>query len=76
MVDTAIHLQLTDCLGRLPVEKQQRVLEYARTLAGPLPVGTKGNDLLRFAGSIDEADLDEISRAIESGCEKVDEDEW
>lgn len=76
MVDAAIQHELTSCLEQLPVQKQQRVLEYARALAAPSPIGTKGVDLLHFAGTIGVADLDEMSRAIESGCEGIDEDEW
>jgi hypothetical protein len=76
MVDAAIQHELTTCLEQLPIQKQQRVLEYARALTAASPVGTKGADLLRFAGTISETDLDEMSRAVESGCERVDDDEW
>jgi hypothetical protein len=39
------------------------------------PRGTDGASLLRFAGTIDAKDLEMMSKAIETGCEKVD-DEW
>lgn len=61
-------------LGTLPVAQQYQVLEYARTLASP--TGVPGASLLKFAGSIDEDELDRMSQAIEEGCEKVDSDEW
>ncbi len=38
--------------------------------------GTPGKDLLRFAGTIPAEDVDEMMRAIEEMCERVDPDEW
>lgn len=76
MVDAVIARELSTCLEQLQVEKQRLVLEFARTLTSPSPRGVSGPDLLRFAGSIDEADLESMSRAIEDGCERVDVDEW
>ena len=37
--------------------------------------GTKGTELLRFAGSIDPEDLREMSKAIED-CGRVDPNDW
>ena len=76
MVDATIEAELSTCLGRLPVEKQQQVLEFARTLATPHLQGVRGSELLRFAGTIDESDLDAMSHAIQDGCERIDADEW
>jgi hypothetical protein len=50
------------------------VLHFARDLVSPK--GTPGNDLLRFAGSIDPSDLEAMSQAIAEGCEKVDLNAW
>ena len=38
--------------------------------------GNLGADLLKFAGSFEEAELIKMSKAIEEGCEKVDPSEW
>ncbi len=76
MVDAAIEQELSTCLGRLPVEQQRQVLEFARTLATPLLQGVRGSTLLKFAGTIDESDLEAMSQAIEDGCERIDVDEW
>jgi hypothetical protein len=76
MVDAAIEHELSNCLGQLPVEQQRQVLEFARTLATPPLQGVRGSDLLQFAGTIDESDLDAMSQAIEDGCERIDADEW
>jgi hypothetical protein len=76
MIETTIEQELTTCLSQLPVEQQRQVLEFARTLATPRVQGVHGTTLLRFAGAIDQSDLEAMSRAIEDGCERVDADEW
>jgi hypothetical protein len=76
MVDTTIETELFACVGGLPVEKQRQVLEFARTLATSPSQGVRGADLLRFAGTIDKADLDTMSQAIKDGCERIDAAEW
>jgi len=38
--------------------------------------GTSGKDLLKFAGSIDKLDLDNIQKAIKDECRRIDHDEW
>jgi hypothetical protein len=72
MVDTTIQQELCTFLGRLPVDQQRRVLEFARSLATPTPQGVRGVTLLRFAGSIHETDLEFMSQVIEDGCERID----
>jgi hypothetical protein len=76
MADATIEQQLSVCLGRLPVEQQRQVLEFARTLTTPPLQGVHGSNLLQFAGTIDESDLEAMSQAIEDGCERIDADEW
>ena len=63
-------------MEKLPVEKQREVLEYARTLASGQIKGVPGRDLLKYAGTIEESDLDAMSQAIEAESEKIDPDEW
>jgi len=62
--------QIIEQVDRLDDSRQQQVLDFARRLTPP--AGTPGRDLLQFAGCIDLADLEAISRAVEEGCEKVD----
>ena len=76
MVDAAIEQELSTCLGRLPVEQQRQVLEFARKLTTPPLQGVRGSTLLQFAGTIDQSDLEAMSQAIEDGCERIDADEW
>jgi hypothetical protein len=40
------------------------------------PAGVSGASLLRFAGMIPIDDLDAMTRAIETGCERTDIHEW
>ncbi len=47
------------------------------TLSPPsLPPGVPGVELLRFTGTWDLLDLQEVARAIEDACEQVNVDEW
>ena len=66
--------QIIEQVDLLDDSGQRQVLDFARRLI--LPPGTPGRDLLRFAGCIDPADLEAISRAVEEGCEKVDPNAW
>ncbi len=66
--------QIIEQVDRLDDPQRLEVLNFARRLAAP--VGTPGQTLLRFAGSIPPADLEVMSQAIEDGCEKVDPNGW
>jgi hypothetical protein len=56
-------------LDKLPIELQKRVLDFTHALFISAPRGTPGKNLLRFAGMIDEEDLNVMEKAIEEGCE-------
>lgn len=76
MVDAIIRDQLMQQLDGLPRNLQQRVLDYAQSLAKPTPKGVPGHTLLRFAGCMDPDEADAMMRAIEEGCENVDPNGW
>ncbi len=76
MIDTTINAELSACMENLPVEKQRQVLEFARTLASRPIKGVAGRVLLKYAGTIEESDLELMAKAIEDGCERVDANEW
>ena len=76
MIDATIKTELAACLDTMSLEHQRRVLEFARALASRPPKGVPGRELLRFAGTIEESDLDAMSQAIEEGCERVDANGW
>jgi len=70
----SVKSRIIEQVDRLNDSQQRQVLDFAQRLAGPS--GTRGRDLLHFAGSIDPADLEAMSKAIQEGCEKVDENAW
>lgn len=67
--------QIMDQLDSLSDAEQQRILEFARSLAESHR-GVAGRDLVGFAGAISSEDLEAMARAIDEGCEKIDLDEW
>ncbi|HUU59661.1 MAG TPA: hypothetical protein VMZ50_08960 [Phycisphaerae bacterium] len=76
MIDAAIRTELLNEVAQLPPALQQRVVEYARTLAQARSRGTPGTELLRFAGTLDPEDARMMMEAVEEGCEQVGSDEW
>lgn len=75
-MNTTVEKDIHEQLSQLPLEQQRQVLEFARALATARIHGVPGQNLLRFAGSIDHEDLMIIEQAIKDGCEKVNLDEW
>jgi lipopolysaccharide biosynthesis regulator YciM len=62
-------------LDQLTKEQQDKVISYIKALLKR----TKSNPnsgLLQFAGSLNPKDVEEISSAIEAGCENIDKNEW
>lgn len=62
-------------LELLSKEQQNRVITYVKALLKR----TKTNNqqaLLQFAGSFKSEDVQEISSAIEAGCENIDPDRY
>lgn len=76
MVSEALAKDVVREMGHMPVELQRRVVDFAHALAGSYPKGTPGTEMIKFSGSFSSNDLEEISAAIEQGCEKVDPDAW
>ncbi len=70
--------RILEQLQFLPEPLLDDVLRFVQLLVSRFrqPTGTSGKRLLRFAGWMPEADLEEMSRAIEEGCGQVDLDEW
>ncbi|MGD0693862.1 MAG: hypothetical protein ABSB82_03325 [Terriglobia bacterium] len=66
--------QIIEQVDRLAEPQQRQVLEFAQKLTPPR--GVAGKDLVRFAGAIDPKDLEDISKVILEGCEKVDLNGW
>jgi|tagenome__1003787_1003787.scaffolds.fasta_scaffold17799021_2 hypothetical protein len=69
--------EIIDQVDKLTPEQQQALLDYAQRLQS-LPAGTPGEVLLEHMNDFDFApgEVDEMMRAIEEGCERIDLDEW
>ena len=63
-------------LRDLPRDRQQEVLNFAKALPLAQPKGATWKELSRFAGAIPKADLKQMAKAIEEGCERIDADGW
>lgn len=74
-----IRARIIEKLQFLPDSALKRVLDFVESLTqktAKQPVGVPGKQLLRFAGAIPTEDLEQMARAIESDCERVDLSEW
>lgn len=76
MAETSLERDILEEIRKLDVSQQKRVLELARSLADVQSAGIQGKCLLRLAGTIDKANLEEMAQAIEKGCERVDCNGW
>ena len=76
MISPTFEHELREQLNTLSADQQRRVLEFAQSLAAAPPKGTPGQELLRFAGTIEADDLALIAQAIEDDCERIDHGEW
>ena len=76
MVLPAVKDQILRDLDHLSPEQQRRAADLVHSLTTELARGTRGRDLLRFAGVLDEASAVEMRSAIEEGCERIDADGW
>jgi hypothetical protein len=74
-MSVALREKLLQQVDVLPYDLQRRVLDFAQALAITQPKGVPGKKLVKFAGSISAEDARQMREAIESECEKVD-DEW
>jgi hypothetical protein len=76
MAGPSFEQEITSHLHKLSPEERVRVLAFVRTLVEETRSGVRGSELLRFAGAINPADLDEMEKAIAEGCEQVSVNEW
>ncbi len=77
MAALSVKEQLVREVDRLSPEQQQALLDYAQRLQNLL-AGTPGEVLLEHINDFDFApgEVDDMMRAIEEGCERIDLDEW
>ena len=74
MVVPQIQRDLQHQLAGMSAEKQQKVLDFARSLNKEPPKGVSGASLLPFVGSIPHDDLELMKAAIEADCERIEDD--
>jgi len=72
----SIKESINSYLKNLSIDEQKKILEFARALSLSKLSGSRGKDLISFALTIEKNDLDLIQKAIETDCEKVNENEW
>lgn len=76
MAMRSVEEELLAQLERLGREDRKRVLSYARTLGATPLRGTPGDELVRFSGVLSSEAAEEMTAAIEDGCERIDAGEW
>lgn len=75
MTTKAFENEFLKTLELLNKEQQNKAITYLKALLKK----TKGNNqeaLLQLAGNLKPEDIQEISTAIEKGCENIDKNEW
>jgi len=55
-------------VNTLSYELQCKLLEYIDFLTQKLPKGVPGKQILKFAGSISQEDLQAMEKAVEDSC--------
>jgi hypothetical protein len=68
--------QVVEQLRFMPQPLQWEVLEFTRTLINSEVRVVSGQQLLQFAGTIPNDELQLMQDAIKQDCEQVDLDEW
>ncbi len=76
MLNLIIEREILTQLDKLSLEEQLQVLNFAKSLAGTMPVGIPGKELLHLAGTISTEDAKLMRDAIAEGCEQVDLNQW
>ncbi len=75
-MSTELAKEVLDTITRLPEAQQLHVLEFARSLQAEAPEGEPGTEYLQFAGLFPPEVCDEMERAIEEGCERINPNAW
>ncbi len=74
MQTTELSKNIEHFIGQLSDHQRIKLLEFLESMASEKIKTT--SDLSKFAGSIDQHDLELMEQAIADGCEKIDTDEW
>ena len=68
--------EIVERLDKLTPIQQKQILNSILSYLGEPIRGTSGKELLKFVGLFPPEDLEEIKKAIEEDCGKVDASEW
>jgi hypothetical protein len=68
--------EIVERLDKLNPWQQKQILNYVLSFLGEPIRGTPGKELLKFVGLFPPEDLEQIKRAIEEDCGKIDASEW
>lgn len=71
---STVEREIIDFLPLLPQAAQGKVLAYIKSLLAPKE--SPNAELLKFAGSFEKEWVEAVEKAIEEGCEKIDQHEW
>ena len=71
----ALEEEIQERLKMLRPEQREQVLEYARSLSEVPRKRVPGKDLRPFFGIWSKEEAEEIQRAIDEACERVDPDD-
>ena len=73
MLTTELSKNIAHFLGQLSDHQKNKLLEFLESMTTEKKKAKR--DLLKFAGSIDQDDLEIMEQAIAEGCEKIDANE-
>jgi hypothetical protein len=77
MTDKVYEQALLEQVNKLDDEQQRRLLNYARLLANVPDIrGESGKSLIASAGMFSKQALEQMERAIEEDCERIDWSGW
>ena len=76
MANPTINDQINSYLREMSKEDQQRILDFVRSILSSKHRGIPGSEFVKNLPRIPAEDLEEMKRAIEEHCERIDENGW
>ena len=74
MQTTELSKNIEQFIGQLSDHQKIKLLEFLESMTTEKKKAKR--DLSRFAGSIDQDDLELMEQAIADGCENIDANKW
>jgi hypothetical protein len=75
MLSNTFETEIFKNISLLSQDQKNKVLAYIKSLVTQ-PKGSSNKELLQFAGIFNPKDIQEMTDAIEAGCENIDKTEW